>query len=141
MAEALLNHHGAGRIKAVSAGSNPTGQVHPMSLATLAANGLPATGYHSKSWDVFADTAFDAVITVCDNAAGETCPVFFGAPVKAHWGVPDPAHAVGTQAEVQALFQSVYAMLEERVQALLAINFEDMDKASLTQQLKRIGEL
>lgn len=141
MAEALLNHHGAERIKAVSAGSNPTGQVHPLSLYTLEANGLPAIGYYSKSWDVFAEVPFDAVITVCDNAAGEICPVFFGSPVKAHWGVPDPAHAEGTAAEVQAVFQALYAMLEKRVQALLAIEFEGMDKHTLMQHLNRIGSL
>ena len=141
MAEALLNHHGAGRIAAVSAGSFPTGTVHPMSLATLASHGIATEGYSSKSWDVFVDRKFDAVITVCDNAAGESCPIFHGAPVKAHWGVPDPAHAKGTQKEIEAVFSMVFLLLERRVNALLALPFEKMDKLTLAEHLKIIGAL
>jgi len=140
MAEGLLNHYGAGRIEAVSAGSRPTGQVHPMSLATLKAHGMQADGYSSKSWDVFSGQPMDAVITVCDNAAGETCPVFFGAPVKTHWGVPDPAHFEGTEAEKKAEFERVFAMLENRVKSFVQLPFETMDKAELTRRMNEIGQ-
>jgi len=141
MAEGLLNHYGAGRIEAVSAGSHPTGQVHPMSLATLEAHGIKSDGYSSKSWDVFSGQPMDAVITVCDNAAGETCPLFFGSPVKAHWGVPDPAHFEGTDAEKQTEFNRVFDMLERRVKALVKLPIETMDKVELTQRLNEIGEV
>jgi arsenate reductase len=139
MAEALLNHYGAGRIAAVSAGSRPTGHVHPMSLATLKAHGINAQGYSSKSWDVFQAQPMDIVITVCDNAAGESCPLFLNAPVKAHWGVPDPAHIPGTEAQQQAGFDRVYAMLERRVLALLRLPLETLEKAELAKQLQAIG--
>lgn len=139
MAEALLNHHGAGRIEAVSAGSFPTGHVHPMSLAMLKAHGIPAEDYHSKSWNMFASTKLDAVITVCDNAAGESCPVFPGAPVKAHWGVPDPAHAHGAEAEVEAEFNRVFIRLEKRVMALLQLPLATMSRDELQKKLTQIG--
>ncbi len=118
MLEALLNHYGQGRVRAFSAGSKPTGAVHPLSLATLAKHGIHPEAPSSKSWDVFTATPLDLVITVCDNAAGEACPVFFSAsgkaPRKAHWGVPDPAH--GTQAD----FDAVFTTLKRRVEAFLA---------------------
>lgn len=141
MAEGLLNHYGAGRIQAYSAGSFPTGNVHPMSLATLKAHGMKAEGYRSKSWDEFTGQPMDAVITVCDNAAGETCPLFLGAPVKAHWGVPDPAHYQGAAAEVETEFTRVFAMLERRVKALVALPLETLDKTALTHELNMIGTL
>jgi arsenate reductase len=94
---------------------------------------------HSKSWDSLGDTPFDIVITVCDQAAGEACPVFFGAPVKAHWGVPDPAHATGTEAEVMQAFQSAYDTLAARIRALLALPY-DMPGAALAAALRDIGE-
>ncbi len=140
MAEGLLNHYGSGRIQAFSAGSFPTGNVHPMSLTTLKAHGMKAEGYRSKSWDEFTWQPMDVVITVCDNAAGETCPLFLGAPVKAHWGVPDPAHYEGTAAEVEAEFTRVFAMLERRVRALVALPLETLDKAVLAEVLNTIGE-
>jgi arsenate reductase (thioredoxin) len=141
MAEALFNHAGASRVQAYSAGSQPTGAVHPQSLATLERHGIASAGYHSKSWDAFTQTPLDLVITVCDNAAGETCPVFYGAPLKAHWGVPDPAHFQGTEAEIRAEFDRVFSLLQKRVEALLALPFETMDKAALTTELQRIGLL
>ena len=140
MAEGLLNHYGQGRFTAFSAGSHPSGFVHPMSLVTMAANGIKTEGCRSKSWDEFTDKRLDVVITVCDNAAGETCPVFFGAPVKAHWGVSDPAHFKGTEAEVKAEFQRVFDILAVRVKALIALP-DDLDKATFTAKLNEIGKL
>ena len=139
MAEGIINHLGKGRFHAESAGSFPTGQVHPMSLATLKRHGMSDEGYRSKSWDEFKDQHIDIVLTVCDNAAGETCPVFYGSPVKAHWGVPDPAHFEGTQAEIEAEFDRVFLMLQKRVKALLAL--PDMDKVALQSKLNEIGQL
>lgn len=140
MAEAALNHLGQGRFVAVSAGNHPAGKVHPKSLALLQSRGIPATGYRSKSWDEFAGTPIDIVITVCDQAAGEACPVFPGAPVKAHWGVPDPAHATGTDAEIMAVFEKSYGMLEARIKALLRLP-PNLSKEELSQHLKTIGEI
>lgn len=140
MAEGLLNHYGKGRFKAFSAGSHPSGFVHPLSLATLTANGISAEGFRSKSWDEFVGQPLDIVITVCDNAAGEVCPLFIGAPVKAHWGVPDPAHFKGTAAEIGAEFQRVFEQLAARVKALVALP-ENLDKPTLAAKLKEIGTL
>ena len=139
MAEGALNHLGQGRFIAFSAGSKPASYVHPKSLALLQAKGIPTTGYRSKSWDEFTNTPIDIVITVCDSAAGESCPVFFGAPVKAHWGVPDPAHAQGTDAEIMAVFEKSYALLEARIRALVALP-QNLDKPELSKRLKEIGE-
>lgn len=119
MAEALINHLGSGRFKACSAGSQPTGQVHPQSLLTLERHGLSTGGYHSKSWDAFTDTHLDLVITVCDSAAAEVCPVFPGQPAKLHWSIPDPAHAQGTQQQIEAAFDAVFLQLQQRIQSEL----------------------
>lgn len=121
MAEALINHLGQGRYMAVSAGSRPTGQVHPQALAALARAGIPAGNPTSKTWDVFSGQAFDLVITVCDQAAGESCPAFLGKAQKLHWSTPDPATATGTPAEVAAVFDSVLARLRERVDTVLLV--------------------
>lgn len=139
MAEGLINHYGQGRLHAHSAGSFPTGQVNPMSLQTLARHGLPTEGYRSKSWNEFTSQPLDIVITVCDSAAGETCPIFPGEPLKAHWGVPDPAHATGTAEEVAVVFDTVYAQLERRVKALIALPVESMSPAALASALAAIG--
>lgn len=140
MAEGLLNHYGQGKFRAFSAGSFPTGKVHPASLATLARQGLKALGYESKSWDIFKNLVeLNIVITVCDNAVGEQCPIFPGNPVKAHWGVPDPAHFQGTQAEVEAEFDSVFGILERRIKALVALPV--MDGGELRRKLNEIGEI
>jgi arsenate reductase len=143
MAEGLLKHHGAGKFRSFSAGSFPTGKVHPMSLATLQRHDISPLGYESKSWDLFKDIAMDIdiIITVCDNAAGETCPIFPGSPIKAHWGVPDPAHYQGTPAEIEVEFDRVFSMLEKRVKAFLRLPIEQMDKDELQQKLSEIGEL
>ena len=129
--EGILNHDGAVRVRAVSAGSHPTGAIHPLSLTTLAQHGIQLPDAHSKSWDVFPGETFDLVITVCDAAASETCPVFPGAPLKAHWGVPDPAH--GTAEDFEAVFQT----LRRRAAALLALPEHQIT----AQTLQQIGQL
>lgn len=142
MAEGILNHHGKGKFRAFSAGSFPSGKVHPMSLTTLERHGMQSYGYESKSWDVFQNLeALDIVIAVCDNAAGETCPIFPGTPVKAHWGAPDPAHFQGTQAEIEAEFDRVFGILEKRIKALVTLPLEGIDKKTLQQKLNEIGNL
>ena len=141
MAEGLLNHYGKDKILAFSAGSFPTGNVHPMSLATLKRRGMNDQGYRSKSWDEFKDQSIDILITVCDNAAGEVCPIFPGKPTKTHWGVPDPAHYQGTSAEIEAEFDRIFSMLERRVKAFLRLPLEQMDKTGLQQKLNEIGVL
>lgn len=124
LGEALINHLGGGKWRAFSAGSNPTGKVNPFSLEVLAEKGLPAEGYRSKSWDEFAlpgAPKMDLVITVCDNAAGEVCPVWPGHPAKVHMGFPDPAAAEGTHEERLAEFRKVYAMIEAKVRRLIEL--------------------
>lgn len=140
MAEGLLNHYGQGRFQAFSAGSHPAGEVHPMSLATLKAHGISTDNLRSKSWDKLGEHPPNVVITVCDNAAGESCPLFFGAPVKAHWGVSDPAHFKGTETEIRAEFERVFDILAQRVKAMIALP-GTLDKATLATRLNEIGKL
>jgi arsenate reductase len=120
MAEALMNHLGQGRYRAHSAGSRPTGTVHPRALETLARHQIPAGTPQSRSWDDFTDISFDDVVTVCDAAATESCPIFPGKARKHHWSTPDPAHAVGSDAEIEAAFDQAFLMLKERIEKLLA---------------------
>jgi arsenate reductase len=115
MAEALVNHLGAGQIEAVSAGSNPAGYVHPKSLETLQRHGITLPEPRSKSWDEFAQQHFDYVITVCDEAANETCPAFLGQYQKLHWSTPDPAKAEGSEKEINTAFDEAFQMLRERI--------------------------
>jgi arsenate reductase len=124
LGEALINHLGGGRWRACSAGSSPTGRVNPLSLEVLAEQGLPVEGYRSKSWDEFARPGapvMDLVITVCDNAAGEVCPVWPGHPSKIHMGFPDPAAVEGTHEERLAAFRQVRAMIEAKVRRLIEL--------------------
>jgi len=119
MAEALINQLGHGRYQAVSAGSTPTGFVHSKSIATLQRHGIEPGQVHSKSWDLFANQAFDVVITVCDQAANETCPHFAGANKKLHWSIPDPAKVEGSEKEVNAAFDRVFLLLKKRIESEL----------------------
>lgn len=139
LGEALINHLGAGRLRAYSAGSHPVGKVNPNALAALARHGLPTEGYSSQSWDEFEDMPIDILITVCDSAAGESCPVYLGRAVKAHWGLPDPAHVQGSPEVIEAAFESTYTALEKRIQRLLALPIEKMSKSELGEALNRIG--
>lgn len=115
MAEALINDLGADRFEAFSAGSLPTGQVHPKALATLRRHSVEPGQPRSKSWDEFAQTPFDYVITVCDSAAAETCPAFPGQSERLHWSTPDPARAQGTEAEIDAAFEEAFSLLRQRI--------------------------
>ena len=118
MAEALINTLHRGHYQACSAGSHPAGHVHPRSIATLKRHGIDPGQPRSKSWNEFVDQRFDLVITVCDQAAGESCPLFQGAPTKMHWSTPDPAKATGSHAEINAAFDKAFLMLKERVEHL-----------------------
>jgi arsenate reductase (thioredoxin) len=119
MAEALINHLGQGRYNASSAGSSPTGCVHPKTIETLKRHGIDPGAPQSKSWNIFANECFDRVITVCDQAAGEPCPVFPGKPKKLHWSIPDPAKAEGTEAEIDAAFDQAFYLLKDRIEDLI----------------------
>jgi arsenate reductase len=125
----------------MSAGSRPTGKVHPRSLALLEREGIATDGYHSKSWDDLPVTP-DIVITVCSSAAGETCPAYLGPALRTHWGVEDPAHATGTDAEIDAAFMAAYRTLRRRIEAFLALPLHDLvqDRARLKLAMDRIGE-
>jgi arsenate reductase len=140
MAEALLNHIAPVRFTAYSAGSFPIGSVHPLSLETLKARGISTTGYSSKSWDNFANYPIDIVITVCDAASGESCPIFPETPLKAHWGVPDPAKFQGTESEIRSEFSRVCDILERRINILAGLPVGAMDKGELQQKLYAIGK-
>lgn len=123
LAEALINHLGAGRFQAWSAGSQPVGRVNPLALEVLAAHGVPVGEVRSKSWDEFAAPGapeLDLVITVCDSAAAEACPLWPGTPRQLHWSTPDPAAASGSPEQRRAAFEAAYAQLETRVRALVA---------------------
>lgn len=126
----------------MSAGSLPTGQVHPRSLALLAREGISTDGYFSKSWDNLPLTP-DVVVTVCASAAGETCPAYLGPMVRTHWGVEDPAHATGTDEEINAAFDTAYRILRTRIEAFLALPLTDLkkDPARLKSELDRAGKL
>ena len=124
MAEALLNHLGQGRFRAFSAGSRPSGRVHPLAIEALAGAGVPAAGLASKGWDVFADPGaprMDAVITLCDSAAGEACPSWPGHPARVHWGFPDPSADEGTAGERRQDFEDVFAAIESQIRRLAAL--------------------
>jgi len=142
LAEAILESEGKGRFKAYSAGSNPVGKVHPYSLDLLKMMGHPTESLRSKNWDEFsvADAPeLDFVFTVCDNAAGETCPVWPGQPMTAHWGIPDPAAVTGQEAEKRAAFTEAYRMMFNRISLFLALPLASIDKMSLQNRLVEIG--
>jgi arsenate reductase len=142
LAECILNRLGTGRFKAFSAGSHPTGRVNPHAIALLKRLNYPTDGLRSKSWDEFAAhgaPALDFVFTVCDNAAGEVCPVWPGQPMTAHWGIPDPAAATGTDAEIAAAFADAYRMLERRIGVFTSLPLTSLDRLTLQQRLDAIG--
>lgn len=143
LAEALTNHVGASRLRAFSAGSRPTGVVNPFALETLAKLRLPTEGYRSKSWGEFAQAdapELDFVFTVCDQAAGESCPVWPGQPVSAHWGMPDPAAMQGTDEQKQQAFMNTAMLLKRRIELLLALPTQTLDRLALTQAVRDIGQ-
>ena len=142
MAEAILNRLGAEKFHAYSAGSQPKGRMHPETERLLQSLGYDTSRFRSKSWNEFAKPgapALDFVFTVCDNAAGEACPVWPGQPMTAHWGIPDPAEATGTPAEVALAFKEAYRMLFQRIGAFTALPIRSLDQLTLQGRLKEIG--
>mgnify|MGYP001094520977 CR=1 FL=1 len=143
LAESILNKDGAGRFRAFSAGSQPKGNVNPFALKVLESFDYPADGFRSKNWEEFA--APDApimhfVFTVCDNAAGEACPVWPGQPITAHWGIEDPAAVEGTDFQKEAAFVAAFRYLQNRISAFIALPIASLDKASLRTRLTEIGQ-
>ena len=142
LAEGILNELGKGRFRAYSAGSHPKGEVHPLALVTLEQMHFPSTGYRSKNWDEFAQPdapPLDFIFTVCDNAAGEVCPVWPGQPVTAHWGVPDPAAVEGNEAERRMAFRNAAIVLKRRIELFLSLPMQRLDAMSLQHELRSIG--
>ena len=143
IAEAILSKIGAGKFRAFSAGSHPRGQINPHALQLLQSLGYDISNFRSKSWSEFADPGaplLDFVFTVCDNAAGETCPVWPGQPMTAHWGVPDPALAIGSSAEIALAFKDTYRMLNQRIGIFAALPLRSLDRLSLQHKLREIGQ-
>ena len=142
MAESILNALGKGRFRAFSAGSHPAGKVNPLALELLEKNRYPTQGARSKGWDEFARRgapALDFVFTVCDNAAGEACPVWPGTPITAHWGVPDPAAVEGKHTEKQRAFLDAFVALQRRIQLLVNLPLANVDRLSVHKRLEEIG--
>ena len=142
IAEAILNKIGAGRFVAHSAGSQPKGQVNPNTIRLLQSLGYDISDFRSKSWDEFANAGepkFDFVFTVCDNAAAESCPVWPGQPMTAHWGVPDPAEAKGTPAEIALAFKDAYRLLHQRIGIFTSLPLRSLDRLNLHGKLRDIG--
>ena len=142
LAEAILNREGQGRFRAYSAGSFPKGQVNPGSILLLGGLGYDTSEFRSKSWDEFAGPdapALDFIFTVCDDAAGEVCPVWPGHPMTAHWGIPDPAAVEGNEAERHLAFAEAYRLLKNRIDLFLALPIESIEPRGLLQRLKEIG--
>lgn len=142
LAEALVNRLGSGRFRAFSAGSQPKGSPHPLAIELLQEKGFDTEGLRSKSWSEFGGPdapPMDLIVTVCDAAAGEACPYWPGHPLVAHWGIPDPAAAGGTEADRRTAFDLAYRRLSDRVAALVALPIDDMSEAELRGKLREIG--
>jgi arsenate reductase (thioredoxin) len=142
LGEATFNHLAPAGWQAMSAGSKPAGYVHPRSLALLAREGIATEGYVSKSWDALPATP-DIVITVCGSAAGEACPAYLGPVLRTHWGVEDPAHATGTDEEIDAAFMAAYRILRHRIETFLALPLDELktDRARMKAEMDRIGTM
>jgi len=142
LSEGTFNHFASEGLRAISAGSQPAGQLHPRAVATLHRKGISTEGYYSKSWDDLPVTP-DIVVTVCGSAAGETCPAYLGPVLRTHWGLDDPSHVIGTDEEIEAAFERTYEIIIARLQAFLALPLEELrnDKARFKAELDRIGTL
>ena len=143
LAEAIMNRAGRGRFKAYSAGSHPKGEVHPAALLLLESLNYPTGDLRSKSWDEFeAEGAprFDFIVTVCDNAAGEVCPIWPGQPMRSHWGIPDPVAAQGSPTEVGLAFTDAYRQLNNRIQLFLALPLAKLDGLAIKRRMDEIGQ-
>ena len=143
LAESILNREGTGRFEAHSAGSHPKGTIHPFALDLLCKLNYPTMNLRSKSWDEFAtddSPKLDFVFTVCDNAAGEVCPIWPGQPMTAHWGIPDPAAVAGTEAEQRLAFADAYRMLNNRISVFTNLPIALLDRLTLQKRLSDIGQ-
>lgn len=144
LAEGILRKVGAGKFRAFSAGSQPKGTVHPFALKILAAHQCPTDGYRSKSWEEFSGPGaphMDIVVTVCDSAAGETCPLWPGRPITAHWGIENPAAVEGTDGEKERAFEQAFHQLSRRIEAFASLPLESLDPAGLQAEMRRIGHM
>ncbi|MBN8957706.1 MAG: arsenate reductase ArsC [Rhizobiales bacterium] len=144
IAEAVLNKTGAGKFRAYGAGSQPRGEINPHTIRLLQGLGYDTSGFRSKSWNEFATPgapAFDFIFTVCDDAAGEACPVWPGKPMTAHWGIPDPAAVTGSDAEIALAFNEAYRMLSRRIELLLALPLSSLDRLTTQARLNEIGRV
>lgn len=143
LAESILNRRGKGQFRGFSAGSHPNGQVNPFALELLKHLDFPTEGLRSKSWDEFATPTsphFDFIITVCDNAAGETCPVWLGKPTSTHWGIPDPAAAEGTDIEKKAAFNQAFKLMDTRIKLFLSLPLSSIDPLCIKEEMGAIGK-
>jgi arsenate reductase len=143
LAEQILNHEGRGRFRAFSAGSHPTGRVNPFAIDVLQRAQIPTDGLRSKSWDEFAlpgAAPLDFIFTVCDNAAGEVCPIWPGRPLTAHWGVPDPAAVQGTDDDKRKAFDAAFVALDRRIGLFLSLPIRSLDQLALSRKLVEIGQ-
>jgi arsenate reductase len=143
LAESILNRHGKGQFRGFSAGSHPNGQVNPYALDLLKRLDFPTEGLRSKSWDEFTTPGsphFDFIMTVCVNAAGETCPVWLGKPTTAHWGIPDPAAVQGTDIDKKAAFNQAFKSLDTRIKLFLSLPIASLDQLRITEEMAAIGK-
>ena len=143
LAESILNHRARGRFRGFSAGSHPKGAVHPLALTLLERMGLPTEGLRSKAWDEFSQPGaplLDFAFTVCDNAAGEVCPIWPGQPMTAHWGQPDPAAVVGTDLEKVSAFREAFRILERRIELFTALPIASLEQLALRNKVREIGK-
>lgn len=142
LSEGVFNHLAPAGLKAISAGSQPAGQLHPRAVALLHKKGISTEGYYSKSWDDLPVTP-DVVVTVCSNAAGETCPAYLGQVIRTHWGLDDPGHVVGTEEEIESAFEHTYDIINARIKAFLSLPLEELkdDRVRFKEELDRIGTI
>ncbi|NHZ92236.1 arsenate reductase ArsC [Massilia sp. CCM 8733] len=142
LSEATFNHLAPEGLRAISAGSKPAGQLHPLAVALLGRKGISTEGYSSKSWDDLPVTP-DIVVTVCGSAAGETCPAYLGPVLRCHWGVDDPSHVSGTGTQIDAAFEAAYALIRARIEAFLRLPLDQLrhDPVRFKAELDRIGSL
>ncbi|WNO11619.1 arsenate reductase ArsC [Teredinibacter sp. KSP-S5-2] len=139
LSEAITNHFGEGKIQAQSAGSQPVGEVHPLSIKYLNEAGISTEGLRSQSWHDFEEFEPDIVVTVCDSAAGEACPLWFGQTIKVHWGLADPSKLEGSEEDVAAAFRQTIAEIQQRVHGLLKIDFDALTETEIRQALNTLG--
>lgn len=142
LSEATFNHLAPAGLRAISAGSQPAGKLHPRAVALLHRKGMSTEGYFSKSWDNL-PVVPDVLVTVCGSAAGETCPAYLGPVTRTHWGVEDPGHVIGSEEEIERAFEETYAIIRARIEAFLALPLDDLqnDQARFQTELDRIGTL